>query len=110
MNPKRCYFQPGLRGPSLGPPHNYTQYLDPSSICQSFFQTYNYSKASLIRPTMGPTSNGPFREVESDCLTYIVLSPEAVHLGDLLRFRELEYYFNGIIWGIIWDSIEAIYI
>ena len=39
---ERCHFQPCLNGTSSGLPHNYILYLDPSSVCQSFFQTPQY--------------------------------------------------------------------
>ena len=35
-------FPSGLSGPSSGLPHNYIQYLDPSSICQSLSATPKY--------------------------------------------------------------------
>ena len=38
MHLERCHFQSSLTDPSTGPPHNYMQYLDPYSVCQSFFQ------------------------------------------------------------------------
>ena len=64
---------------------NFLNFVDMYYMCLYInICTYIYCKTSLNRPTMGPTLSGHFKEV-------------------FIRFRELEYQYNGIVKVMVWD-------
>ena len=63
MNPERCYFQPSLNGPSLGPPHNF--------ICNILILPVSVNPSYIVVITQ---SHYPDTEPTSPCPILIIPS------------------------------------